>query len=135
MIRRADLSLTRNFHGFRLILASISKTKEFRRSRDSLKGSERALLGPPTGRNSVTDHENGEIGMSADWYFLKNGFFNRRKRIGPICENELLLRIEKGELNPETMMSSTSKTHGHWLPMREIKPAIKHWKKTHPGAA
>ncbi len=73
--------------------------------------------------------------MSADWYFLKSGFFFRNKRIGPICETELLQRIEKGDLHPDTLMSSTSKTHGHWMPMREIKPAIKHWKKTHPDAA
>ena len=73
--------------------------------------------------------------MSADWYFMKSGLFYRRKRIGPICEMELLKRIEKGELNPETLMCSTSKTHGHWMPMRDIKPAIAHWKKSHPDAA
>jgi hypothetical protein len=72
--------------------------------------------------------------MSADWYFIKTGFFHRQKRIGPVCEMELLARIEKGEIAPGTLMSSTSKTHGHWLAMREIKPAYKHWKQTHPGA-
>lgn len=73
--------------------------------------------------------------MSADWYFMKSGFFYRHKRVGPICERELLIRIEKGEVHPDTLMSSTSKTHGHWIPMREIKPAITHWKQTHPDAA
>ncbi|MCA9194953.1 MAG: hypothetical protein KDB03_24445 [Planctomycetales bacterium] len=74
--------------------------------------------------------------MSADWYFMKSGFlFRRQRRVGPICEMELLTRIEKGEVTPDTMMSSTSKTHGHWIAMREIKPAIKHWNSTHPDAA
>lgn len=73
--------------------------------------------------------------MSADWYFVKHGgFFHRQKKIGPICEMELLARIEKGEIAPDTMMSSTSKTHGHWLAMREIKPAYKHWKQLHPNS-
>ncbi|MCC7337609.1 MAG: DUF4339 domain-containing protein [Pirellulaceae bacterium] len=66
---------------------------------------------------------------------MSSGFFYRHKRIGPICERELLIRIGKGEINPDTLMSSTSKTHGHWIAMREIKPAIKHWKQTHPDAA
>lgn len=73
--------------------------------------------------------------MSADWYFLKAGFFNRRKRVGPICERELLTRIDKGELDPDTLMSSTSKTHGHWIPMRKVKPAMQRWKDKHPDAA
>ena len=73
--------------------------------------------------------------MSADWYFVKNGFFVKHKRIGPISEQDLLLRIEKGEVKPETLLSSTSKTKGHWVAMREIKPAIKHWKTHHPDAA
>ncbi len=73
--------------------------------------------------------------MSADWYYIKSGFFVRHKRIGPISELELLKLIEKGEVKPDTLLSSTSKTHGHWVAMREIKPAIKHWKKHHPDAA
>lgn len=73
--------------------------------------------------------------MSADWFFMKSGFFYRHKKIGPITETDLLVRIEKGEVKPETLMSSTSKTHGQWIAMREIKPAIRHWKQTHPDAA
>ncbi len=74
--------------------------------------------------------------MSADWYFLRHGsFFHRRKRIGPITEQNLLVRIEKGEVTPDTLLSSTSKTRGHWVAMREIKPAIQHWKQHHPDAA
>lgn len=73
--------------------------------------------------------------MSADWYFLSKGFFYRHKRVGPICERELLIRIGKGEIDPDTLLSSTSKTRGRWIAMREIKPAIKHWKNTHPDVA
>lgn len=73
--------------------------------------------------------------MSADWYFVKTGFFIKHKRIGPISEQDLLKRIERGEVHPDTMLSSTSKTRGHWIPMREIKPAISHWRKHHPDAA
>ncbi len=72
--------------------------------------------------------------MSADWYFLKSGLFFRHKKIGPICEMELLKRIEKGEVNPDTPLFSDSKTRGHWIAMREIKPAYKHWKQSHPDA-
>ena len=70
--------------------------------------------------------------MSADWYFLKSGLFYRNKKIGPICEMELLKRIEKGEVNPDTQLFSDSKTRGHWVAMRNIKPAFTHWKQTHP---
>ena len=73
--------------------------------------------------------------MSADWYFIKRGFFNRQKRVGPICELDLLKLIEKGDVIPDTMLSSESKTKGKWMPMKEIRPAIKHYKQTHPNAA
>ncbi|GIX00871.1 MAG: hypothetical protein KatS3mg111_4203 [Pirellulaceae bacterium] len=73
--------------------------------------------------------------MSADWYYIKSRFFGRHKRVGPISELELMKLIEKGEVRPDTLLSSTSKTHGHWVAMRDIKPAIKHWKKHHPDAA
>ncbi len=70
--------------------------------------------------------------MSADWYFIKTGFFGGHKPVGPINETQMLERIGKGEVRPETMVSSTSKTHGHWVPMREIRPAYKHYQETHP---
>lgn len=72
--------------------------------------------------------------MSADWYYMKTTFFYRQKRIGPINEVELLTRIDKGDISPETLLASDSKTHGHWMPMREIRPAYKHWKDSHPNA-
>ena len=70
--------------------------------------------------------------MSADWYFMKKGFFGSKK-IGPIGEPDFLHRIEKGEISPETMVSSTSKTKGHWVHLKEIRAGLKYWEKTHPG--
>lgn len=72
--------------------------------------------------------------MSADWYFMTTGFFGGQKTVGPISEVDLVKKIEKGIINPETMMSSTSKTHGHWIRMKEIRVAKKVWDKTHPQA-
>lgn len=71
--------------------------------------------------------------MSADWFFMKKGFLGSKK-IGPIAESDFLHRIEKGEISPETMVSSTSKTHGHWVHLREIRAGVKFWNKTHPKA-
>lgn len=72
--------------------------------------------------------------MSADWFFMKTGFFNRHKAIGPINETEFLTRIEKGDVTPSTMVSSNSKTHGRWIAMREVNPAYMHWKQCHPNS-
>jgi hypothetical protein len=69
--------------------------------------------------------------MSADWYFMKKGFF-RTKKVGPISEPDFLHRIESGEICPETLVSSQTKTHGHWVHVNEIRAALQHWKKTHP---
>jgi hypothetical protein len=71
--------------------------------------------------------------MSADWFFMKKSFFGKSKTIGPIAEADFLRKIEKGEISPETMVSSTSKTHGHWMHLKEIRAGLQHWKKTHPS--
>jgi hypothetical protein len=71
--------------------------------------------------------------MSADWYFMKKGFF-RTKKVGPLSEPDFLHRIEKGEISPDTLVSSTTKTHGHWVHVKEIRAAHQHWKKTHPSS-
>ena len=71
--------------------------------------------------------------MSADWFFMKKGFFGKSKAVGPIGESDFLHKIEKGENSPETMVSSTSKTHGHWMHLKEIRAGLKHWEKTHPS--
>jgi len=75
----------------------------------------------------------GVMRMSADWFFMKKGFFGKSKAVGPIGESDFLHKIEKGEISPETMVSSTSKTHGHWMHLKEIRAGLKHWEKTHPS--
>lgn len=69
--------------------------------------------------------------MSADWYFMKTGIFGGHKAVGPITEKDLCEKIERGIVKPETMLSSTSKTHGHWMKMKDIHVAMRHWQKTH----
>ena len=51
--------------------------------------------------------------MSADWFYLKTGFFRTHKTVGPLSEPDLLSKISKGEIRPDTMLSSSTKTHGH----------------------
>ena len=72
--------------------------------------------------------------MSADWYFMKKSFFGTSKTVGPIAESEFLHRIEKGEISPDSIVSSKSKTHGQWMHLKEIPAAHEHWKKSHPTA-
>lgn len=69
--------------------------------------------------------------MSADWFYLKPGWFRKTRRVGPITEADLLKRIEKGEISPETLLLSESKTKGRWLRMERVAPAMKLWKKLH----
>lgn len=76
----------------------------------------------------------GECKMSADWFYIKRRLFWGPKTIGPIAEPTFLKKIEKGEITPETMVSSTSKTHGHWMHLKDIQAGLKHWKKTHPNS-
>ncbi len=71
--------------------------------------------------------------MSADWYYLHHGFFGGQKKVGPISEVDFQESIAKGRITPETMVSSTSKTHGHWLKMHDIPVAMKLYQKTHPS--
>lgn len=73
--------------------------------------------------------------MSADWYFMKRGFFGSSKTVGPITDSDLLKKIEKGEIVPETMVSSSTKTHGHWMHVKDIRAAFQHWKKSHPSSS
>ena len=71
--------------------------------------------------------------MSADWFFMKKSFFGKSKTVGPIEESDFLHKIEKGEISPDTIVSSTTKTHGQWMHMKEIQAAHEHWKKAHPS--
>jgi len=69
--------------------------------------------------------------MSADWFYLKRRWFGGTKKVGPLAESDLLVRIDKGEITPTTMLIS-AKTKNRWVKMEEIGPALKQWKKGHP---
>lgn len=69
--------------------------------------------------------------MGAEWYYMANGWIRRARRVGPISESDLLARIERGKISPETLLQS-SKTRGKWVPMSTIAPAMKRWKQLHP---
>lgn len=69
--------------------------------------------------------------MGAGWYYMASGWLRKGRRVGPITEAELLLRIDQGKISPETLLQS-SKTKGKWVPMNSIAPALKRWKKSHP---
>ncbi len=70
--------------------------------------------------------------MSTDWFFLKKGWLGKAKAVGPLNEPDLLMRIDRGEIAPETLVQSESKTRGRWIPMNRVGPAFKHWRKLHP---
>lgn len=72
--------------------------------------------------------------MSAQWYYMSHGWFHTTKRIGPISEPEMLLRIDRGKISPETLVQST-KTRQRWVPMSTIEPAMRRWKASHPNEA
>ena len=68
--------------------------------------------------------------MASGWYYMASGWI-RKGRVGPISESELLMRIDKGKISPDTLLQS-SKTKGKWVPMNSIGPAMKRWKQLHP---
>lgn len=70
--------------------------------------------------------------MTADWFFLRHGWFNRTKKIGPINEHDLLIRIDRGEVRPETMVQSDTKTRGRWIRMDQIPIALERYRRSHP---
>lgn len=67
--------------------------------------------------------------MAADWYFLKKGWLNSKKRAGPVSEAELLTKVSSGEIQPDTLLQSESKTKGRWVKMSEIPPALERWQQ------
>lgn len=69
--------------------------------------------------------------MGAGWYYMATGWFKRTRKVGPISEADLLLRIDQGKIEPETLLSSC-KTKDKWVPMSSIRPAMKRWRKSHP---
>lgn len=68
--------------------------------------------------------------MSAEWYYLANGWLRKTREVGPISENDLLLRIDQGKISPETLLMS-SKTKKRWVPMSTIAAAMARWKEHH----
>jgi len=68
--------------------------------------------------------------MSTQWFFMSSGWLRKARRVGPISEADLLLRIDKGEIEPETLIQSV-KTRNKWVPMNRVGPAIARWKKNH----
>ncbi|MEM1227130.1 MAG: DUF4339 domain-containing protein [Planctomycetota bacterium] len=69
--------------------------------------------------------------MSSQWYYMASGWFHRAKRVGPISDRDLLLRIDQGKLDPETLVQSP-KTRNRWVPMRSVGPAMKRWRELNP---
>ncbi len=69
--------------------------------------------------------------MSADWFFMKRRWFGRPKKVGPMSEHELLLRIDHGEITPDTLLCS-EKTKHRWIKMAQVGPALKRLQQLHP---
>jgi hypothetical protein len=65
---------------------------------------------------------------------MTSSWIRKGRRVGPITEQELLTRIDKGKILPETLLQS-SKTKEKWVPMKAIGPAMARWKKIHPDKA
>ncbi|MEM9587359.1 MAG: DUF4339 domain-containing protein [Planctomycetota bacterium] len=63
---------------------------------------------------------------------MVRGWIRKKRKVGPISESDLLLRIDRGKISPDTLLQS-SKTKGKWVPMKSVPPAMKHWKKLHPS--
>lgn len=71
--------------------------------------------------------------MSAHWFYMKRRWIGGAKKVGPLTEHDLLLRIDRGEITPETLLYS-EKTKHHWVKMEEIAPALKRWQASHAAA-
>ncbi len=69
--------------------------------------------------------------MSGDWFYMKRRWIGGTQKVGPLSDTDLLVRIDHGQINPDTLVLS-SKTKNRWVKMAEIGPAIKHWRKLHP---
>ena len=68
--------------------------------------------------------------MSTNWFYMASGWLRKSRRIGPISESDLLERIDKGVIAPETLVQSP-KTRNKWIPMSKVGPAMARWKKSH----
>ncbi len=72
--------------------------------------------------------------MATKWFYMASGWLRKSRRVGPISEADLLKRIDKGQIAPETLVQS-SKTRNRWVRMEKVGPAMAHWRKMHPEAA
>ena len=68
--------------------------------------------------------------MGAGWYYMTSGWMRKGRRVGPITESELLERIDRGKILPQTLLQST-KTKMKWVPMNTVGPAMKRWREAH----
>lgn len=71
--------------------------------------------------------------MKADWFYMSSGWFHKAKRVGPLSDHDLLLRIDQGKIQPETLVQS-HKTRQRWVPMSTVGPAMARWRTSHPDA-
>lgn len=69
--------------------------------------------------------------MSAEWFYLRDGWFRRGQRVGPVTDSDLLARIDAGTIRPETLIQSR-KTRNQWVPMSTVGPAMARWLESHP---
>ncbi|MGV3484248.1 MAG: DUF4339 domain-containing protein [Planctomycetaceae bacterium] len=67
----------------------------------------------------------------SDWYYMKRRWLGGTRKVGPLSDSDLLLRIDQGKITPETLLLSM-KTKHKWVRMEEIGPAMKHWRQLHP---
>lgn len=67
----------------------------------------------------------------ATWFYLSKTWFRRTRKIGPISERELLVRIDRGVIEPSTLLQSV-KTKDRWVPMQKVGPAMQRYQKLHP---
>jgi hypothetical protein len=69
--------------------------------------------------------------MSTNWFYMASGWLRKARRVGPISEADLLSRIDKGQIEPGTLVQS-SKTKNKWIPMNKVGPAMDRWRRSHP---
>ena len=72
--------------------------------------------------------------MSTNWFYMTSGWIRKARRVGPISEADLLSRIDKGQVEPGTLVQS-SKTRNKWVPMHKVGPAMDRWRRSHPESA
>ncbi|MEO1615650.1 MAG: GYF domain-containing protein [Planctomycetota bacterium] len=72
--------------------------------------------------------------MSTEWFYMSSSWLRKPRRVGPISESQLLSLVEKGQIEPETLIQS-AKTRDKWIPMNKVGPAMARYRKTHPETA